>query len=475
MARPKVNPRNEQRRFEIDELFFSTTDRAGVILSGNEVFRRVAAFESVEELIGKPHNVIRHPDMPRAVFKLLWDTIGDGQPIVAYVKNLAQDGRYYWVMAYVVPVECGYLSVRFKPSSPIQGIVEGLYKQLSEIEAEAEGQPGLRAEAMERSGQKLGEALASLGFEDYEAFMRAAMVAEMASRSKLIAEKGTSYQPSLRRGALADAHEREHRKEVILDRMFDRSQEILNFIGKLEEGAHLLEDLAKGTHLLAMNALVACKRMGTSASGLSVVAQELSRVAQTSGGLIREMTENLHSFVGALHGTAFRISAAKLQVGISLVFLAELACEKGHSGDGFTHRHVSDLELLSHSLNGAIQDIEGSMVGLQSPVAPLKLRLDDLEHVGKSMACVYHMGQVEAAVSGEAERFRQLLTSLGKQVSDIRPVVEGVRSGIDSVLNLLPAMQEDADQLVALERRNPTLICRDGAIVELEWGLELVA
>src|SRR3569832_335570 len=94
MARPKTTPKNEERPFLIHELFFSTTDRVGVIRSGNEVFRRVAAFDSLEDMIGKPHNIIRHADMPRAVFKLLWDYLAANKTICAYVKNQARDGAY---------------------------------------------------------------------------------------------------------------------------------------------------------------------------------------------------------------------------------------------------------------------------------------------------------------------------------------------------------------------------------------------
>ena len=103
MHRPKVEPKNIESVFLPDEMFFSTTDLKGIILSGNDVFIRVSKF-SKEELIGKPHNIIRHPDMPRIVFKLLWDYIQSGKPIVAYVKNIAKDGSYYWVLATVVPI-----------------------------------------------------------------------------------------------------------------------------------------------------------------------------------------------------------------------------------------------------------------------------------------------------------------------------------------------------------------------------------
>ncbi len=87
-----------EAKFEIDELFFSITDQASTILSGNEVFVRISGYKK-EELLGQFHNIIRHPDMPRVVFKMLWDHLKRDKPVVAYVKNKTKDGGYYWVLA----------------------------------------------------------------------------------------------------------------------------------------------------------------------------------------------------------------------------------------------------------------------------------------------------------------------------------------------------------------------------------------
>ena len=85
MARPTFAPTGKERQFDHHELFFSTTDRKGVILSGNDVFVRVSGY-SKEEMVGRPHNLVRHPDMPRIVFKQLWDEIGAGRPIASFER-----------------------------------------------------------------------------------------------------------------------------------------------------------------------------------------------------------------------------------------------------------------------------------------------------------------------------------------------------------------------------------------------------
>ena len=103
MAAPTTTPLDRERPFGADELFFSTTDRRGVILAGNAVFQRVADYAE-EELIGQAHNIVRHPDMPRGVFRVFWDHLDAKKPIAAYVKNMARDGAYYWVVATAVPM-----------------------------------------------------------------------------------------------------------------------------------------------------------------------------------------------------------------------------------------------------------------------------------------------------------------------------------------------------------------------------------
>ncbi len=83
-------------------LIVSKTNLSGRITYANDVFCRVAGY-SEAELLGQPHSIIRHPDMPRAVFKYLWDTVLDGREVFAYVKNAAKSGDFYWVFAHVTP------------------------------------------------------------------------------------------------------------------------------------------------------------------------------------------------------------------------------------------------------------------------------------------------------------------------------------------------------------------------------------
>ncbi|GEO81433.1 transcriptional regulator [Pararhodospirillum oryzae] len=124
-----------ERTFGDDELIVSKTDIKGVITYANQVFQRVAGFTE-SELVGQPHNIIRHPEMPACVFKLLWDTIEAGNEIFAYVINQAKNGDHYWVFAHVTPTFdasgriVSYHSSRRSPRREALPAVRDLYATL---------------------------------------------------------------------------------------------------------------------------------------------------------------------------------------------------------------------------------------------------------------------------------------------------------------------------------------------------------
>lgn len=95
-------PTNREVFFDRDHFIVSKTDLKGRITYVNRAFCKVAAY-SEQELIGAQHSIVRHPDMPRAVFKFLWDRILEGHEVFAYVKNMAKTGDFYWVFAHVTP------------------------------------------------------------------------------------------------------------------------------------------------------------------------------------------------------------------------------------------------------------------------------------------------------------------------------------------------------------------------------------
>jgi PAS domain S-box-containing protein len=121
--------------FSESELIVSKTDTKGKITYGNELFLKLAGYEE-KDILYKPHNIIRHPDMPKIIFKLLWEYIQNKKEIYAYVINKAKNGDYYWVFANVTPSYdkdkkvVGYYSVRRKPSKKALSVIQPFYQKL---------------------------------------------------------------------------------------------------------------------------------------------------------------------------------------------------------------------------------------------------------------------------------------------------------------------------------------------------------
>ena len=139
MRAATVQPTGVEQVFAPHELIVSKTDAKGIITYANDVFCRLAAAPE-EELVGRPHNVIRHPDMPRVVFHHMWQTIATRREIFAYVQNLAFDGSHYWVFAHVTatgragePIT-GYHSNRRAPAREAIAVIEPIYRELRRIE-----------------------------------------------------------------------------------------------------------------------------------------------------------------------------------------------------------------------------------------------------------------------------------------------------------------------------------------------------
>jgi PAS domain S-box-containing protein len=138
----RINPTAVEKVMREDDFIVSKTDLSGRITYGNRIFIEFSGYTE-QELLGAQHNIIRHPDMPRGVFMLLWDTLQRKEECFVYVKNLAKDGSFYWTFANVTANfdrdgnVTGYFSVRRKPRPEAIEIIGELYQGLLDIEKQA--------------------------------------------------------------------------------------------------------------------------------------------------------------------------------------------------------------------------------------------------------------------------------------------------------------------------------------------------
>lgn len=164
MRSTTIVPSGVEKTFRPDQVIVSKTDPQGRLTYVNPVFVDISGYPE-SELIGRPHNVIRHPDMPRSVFRLLWETIAGGTELFAYVVNLSADGGHYWVLAHVTPTFdaggriVGYHSNRRTPDPAALAIIQALYRDLLAVERRESS----TAAAVAAGTQLLQERLAAAG------------------------------------------------------------------------------------------------------------------------------------------------------------------------------------------------------------------------------------------------------------------------------------------------------------------------
>ena len=284
-----------EKRFEIDEIFFSRTDKRGVIQSGNDVFFRVSGYPE-EDLIGAPHKIVRHRDMPKATFQLMWDTIKTEKPFVAYVKNRDAEGAHYWVLAFMTAIDDGYLSVRIKPTSGYLDKIKPEYSKLQKEEHEQNLNPS-------QSVDLLLDRLRGLGYANYTTFIVQAAAAEIVARDEALG--------------------------LPQDRQLSDMASILAHIKNIAEACSHLFDESRNVEALPMNLQVRSKRLGASAGPIGVIASDCS-------DRIRELRNQMIDFGEACEATVEKACKVTLFHCVARVQreIATVASEQNAQGNG---------------------------------------------------------------------------------------------------------------------------------------------
>lgn len=423
---PKIELINEPREFEVGELFFSTTDLKGRIQRANDVFERIAAY-SWAELSNKPHNIIRHPDMPRIVFQILWDYIQSGRPVVAYVKNLAHDGRYYWVVALVTPAEGGYLSVRFKPTSPIRDKIEHLYKELRAIEAAIEDQSNDRKAAIAASREALGSSLRTLGFADYDEFMRHVLKAEMGSRETRLhffTRRPAAQEAAARFGEADGSAILFDQLAAMLQTLFgdlDRYVEISQGVREKSAG---VADVSESLRVSALNGAIEADKLGAKAAGLRPVLdwlRSLSAEITRQGSLF---SASLNELVAEVDLVVFDLTAAKLQIEMTAHFAHELT-DNGAAARVASAESMIDgaVAILHASSCETVRRALGLLASIRDRLITLGAAQTRLVHSSHSLRPVYLTGRIEMA-EGVGARLSSVFQDVAAQLSETASSLE---------------------------------------------------
>ena len=397
--RPESRPATGEAPFGLEEVFFSRTDDRGVISSFNDVFYRVANY-STEELRGAPHKIIRHPDMPRGVFQLFWDTLKRGETIGAYVKNRAKDGLYYWVFAVVVPSEGGFLSARIKPSSALFATIQTEYKTL----LDAEKANGL---SPEKSAELLLERLGVLGFKDYQSFASFALAEELTARD---AGLGASVDPKI----------------TNCRAMLKNADELLGETAGLVQEFEAMRTIPHNLRVIA--------------SRIEPAGGPVTELSQNYGSMSREMSE---WFAAHVLGENSNFSAIKDTVNNSMFIecmtrilnecdvqlqkeqrdndapsieaerkiLATLVKEQGQ----FAQNGLADVKIEADRILAACSTMNRHFLGLSTIRVLCKIESARLSTKGEALtAIIDQLGEFQARISKQLDR----ISTLGESIRD---------------------------------------------------------
>jgi aerotaxis receptor len=392
---------NQEIPFSFEELFFSRTDHRGVILSGNSVFQRISMY-SWDELINKPHSIIRHPDMPRAVFWLLWETIKKGQPIGAYVKNRAKDGRYYWVFAIVTPIEDGsYLSVRLKPSA-LLSVVEGEYKALTALATKEKLKPA-------DAGVILLGRLKELGFDDYPAFMAAALSAEMATRDRQLGR-----QP---------------------DRMLAFFDALVEAAKSLIDRAQLIFNAYAGVRHVPLNLNIQAAQLGGDGAAIGVISNSYHLISNEIKDNLSVFVDSARKVLSTINDGRFLICIAKVQREIADFFRNET------SDNALTQEQ--ELNLLEQQQSAYQRKAVEGLRAIKNQAGHFQRDCLEMKRLATSLEVTRIMGKMESSRLTARD-------GLDKLIDELDSFQVAIGQGLKEIDRANHCIQQNARQMLNL-------------------------
>lgn len=366
-----TTPTGSAQTFDVHETFFSTTDARGVITSGNQVFCRTSGY-TLEEMTGQPHNLIRHPDMPRVVFRRLWETVRAGRLFMGYVKNQARNGNHYWVFAVIVPLASGYLSVRIKPTSRLAQRIESVYRQLLDAENEALAAGASEGQAANRAATVLDDLVQALGFSDYASFSHHALNTEIKSRDAEVARRGLrlfsvvdhdTARADMQLARLSEESLRAYEGIVALFSALDAFSEAC---GGIREHQKAVQTIAEDFRLNALNAHIAANPLGAAGLTLGTVAQVLNTHGQSLSRNVATLAQSILRTTTAVADISSNLSASRIQIEMLLSFLGELASAASRGDATVLRRRVEDLR---HGFSSTMEHAFRALEALQRQLA----------------------------------------------------------------------------------------------------------
>ncbi|NYE00423.1 aerotaxis receptor [Kineosphaera limosa] len=355
-AHDAVTPTDIEHAVGVDDYLFSTTDRQGVIEEANSVFVRLSRYPH-EQLLGAPHNIVRHPEMPGGAFKLVWEQLEAGRPACAYVRNMAADGGTYWVFATLLPVGDKYLSVRMKPlvSELLEGAAK-LYQQVRPVELGAREHDGAsRDEAAAQGLQRLAAGLAPLGITSADDLALLCLPAEVSAHEQQ--GHGLPWRPEAT-GPLAELL-------TVMHAVDERTGDLVAQLAEYDALVSALEassaDAGPATDRL--NRLILAARAGAEVGEVPELLPEFTaRMSGHAGAAAQQLAvlrDTLRELARDVRWLRMRIALLRLHNRMVGTFCAELI------DDTSTLDAVASLRILCQALREGAAELDTSMAAVR--------------------------------------------------------------------------------------------------------------
>lgn len=443
------------------ELLVSTTDTRGVITHCNAAFVRASGYGE-EELLGQPHNLIRHPDMPAAAFADLWETIRQGRPWTGLVKNRRKNGDHYWVEANVTPIlqggkPRGYLSVRVKPARERVAAAEALYAQMRHEEAADTASIALRGGQVRRRGlrgalaraarlsliQRLGLALAGTG-----------LLALAPPVAGLQGGAGLAAQALLLAAGLGTALWHFQARFATTLREIDRSASDLSACNLVATvGAQHpppMDMLARQLKQIQVNLRAVVGDVRSSVDGLGLSAQhiaqggaDLAARTESQASSLQQTVASMEELAGTVRSTADAAAEVARRSEQSTVIAArgsESVRQAGHTMDA--------IERSSREMQQIVSVIES--IAFQTNLLALNAAVEGarLGQQGNGFMVVANEVRALAQRSADAARqIRDLISASVEQIAQGARQMSGAARTIQEVVNAVCQVSELAQQI----------------------------
>lgn len=439
--------------YPADELLMSTTDSRGHITHCNAAFERVSGY-SMQELMGQPHNMVRHPDMPSEAFRDMWATIGHGRSWKGMVKNRRKDGSFYWVEAHVTPIvqngkPVGYMSVRAKPTREQVQAAQTLYTKLHAQRGQSQPEISLHAGHVRRAGLRnhFGK-LQRLSFTSRMAWMMLPIFAvalafpwmgwvqmwQLAVQAVLLASlmalalwrlSARVTQPFEQINALAkelaecqlngrlpDLLQGRHPMALLMERLHQVHINLRAVVGdarhEINSFTHLSRSISAGASNLAQRTDIQASKLQETASTMQVLAQTVVESQQTTHDVMQESEKS-----------------------------AQLATQGGHAMDSVGSL-VQSMRQSSQQMGQIIATIES--IAFQTNILALNAAVEAARagEQGRGFAVV--AGEVRALAQSSAQAAGEIRRLISDSNAQITQGVEGMQGASHTIGDVVQAV-----------------------------------